>query len=150
MKILVATDGSDYSKAAIEKCCQIIAKPDDTSVKIVSVTQIITAVATEPFPFSAHYNYKANKDLREQAENFVKKAEAAISQTFPDSALRVSTEVLNGSAGKAIVEAAQKWEADLIVVGSHGYGFWDRMLVGSVSQAVVHHAPCSVMIVRTL
>ncbi len=49
---------------------------------------------------------------------------------------------------ESIVEEAQKWSADLIVLGSHGYGFWERMLLGSVSNAVVHHAPCSVLIVR--
>jgi len=148
MKILIATDGSDYSKAAIEKCCQIIAKPDDTSVKIVSAAQIVTSVATEPLPFSASYIQEADTALREQATGYVAEAKETISQKFPDSNLSVSTQVLDGSAGKAIVEAAQDWGADLIVVGSHGYGFWNRMLVGSVSQAVVHHAPCSVLIVR--
>jgi nucleotide-binding universal stress UspA family protein len=148
MKILVATDDSDYSKAAIEKCCQIIAKPADTSVKIVSAAQIVTSVATEPLPFSASYIQQADTALRDMATNYVTEAREKILQNFPDSDLDVLTKVLNGSAGKAIVEAAQDWGADLIVIGSHGYGFWNRMLVGSVSQAVVHHAPCSVMIVR--
>lgn len=148
MKILVATDGSDYSKAAIEKCCQIIAKPDNTTIKIVSVAQIVTSVATEPFPFSAAYIQEADTALRDQAMSFVTDAKKTILEKFSDSNLSVSTEVLDGSAGKAIVEEAQEWEADLIVVGSHGYGFWNRVLVGSVSQAVINHAPCSVLIVR--
>ncbi len=148
MKILVATDGSDYSKAAIEKCCQIIAKPEDTSVKIVSAAQIVASAATEPLPFAASYIQEADTDHRNMAAGYVAEAKEIISQNFPDSNLSVSTEVLNGSAGKAIVEAAQEWGADLIVIGSHGYGFWNRMLVGSVSQTVVHYAPCSVMVVR--
>ena len=40
------------------------------------------------------------------------------------------------------------WKADLIVVGSHGYPTWERLLLGSVSQAVVSHAKCSVEVVR--
>jgi nucleotide-binding universal stress UspA family protein len=150
MKILIATDGSDYSKAAIEKCCLVIAKPEETSVKIVSAAQVMRSVATEPLPFplSGGYIEQADTALREQAMSHVTEAKEMISQKFSDSDLSISTEVLNGSAGKAIVEAAEVWEADLIVVGSHGYGFWNRVLVGSVSQAVVHHAPCSVMIVR--
>jgi nucleotide-binding universal stress UspA family protein len=60
----------------------------------------------------------------------------------------VANEVLRGGAAPAIVEAACEWDADLIVVGSHGYGFWSRALLGSVSNSVVHHAPCSVLIVR--
>lgn len=148
MKILIATDGSDYSKAAIERCCQIIAKPEDTSLKIVSAAQIVTSVATEPLPFAANYIQEADTASREMAKAFVTEAGETILQNFPDSDIAVSTEVLNGSAAKAIVEAAQEWGADLIVIGSHGYGFWNRVLVGSVSQAVVHHAPCSVLIVR--
>jgi nucleotide-binding universal stress UspA family protein len=56
--------------------------------------------------------------------------------------------VLTGSARRTIVEAAEAWGADLIVVGSHGYRSWERMLLGSVSQAVAAHAACSVEIVR--
>jgi nucleotide-binding universal stress UspA family protein len=47
-----------------------------------------------------------------------------------------------------ITEEAQKWEADLIIVGSHGQSFWSRALLGSVSNAVVNHAPCSVLVVK--
>lgn len=150
MKILIATDGSDYSKAAIEKCCRIIAKPEETSVKIVSVAQVMLSVATEPLPLplSGGYIEQADTALREQALSHLTEAEETIARHFPGSDLDISTAVLNGSAGKAIVEDAQDWGADLIVVGSHGYGFWNRVLVGSVSLAVVHHAPCSVLIVR--
>ena len=47
-----------------------------------------------------------------------------------------------------IVEEAERWGADLILVGSHGYGSVKRFMLGSVSQAVATHAPCSVEIVR--
>ena len=47
-----------------------------------------------------------------------------------------------------IVEEAQNWEADLIIVGSHGHGFWKRSFLGSTSDKVIHNAPCSVLVVR--
>jgi len=47
-----------------------------------------------------------------------------------------------------IVEAAEEWDADMIVVGSHGHGFWGRLALGSVSDAVIHQAPCSVLIAK--
>ena len=46
------------------------------------------------------------------------------------------------------VETAEEFGSDLIIVGSHGYSRWERLLLGSVSQSVVHHAPCSVLVVR--
>ena len=59
-----------------------------------------------------------------------------------------SGEILAGSARAVILDEAERWKADLIVVGSHGYGAWQRFLLGSVSQAVVSHAKCSVEVVR--
>ena len=64
-------------------------------------------------------------------------------------ALQVSSDVLPGSPRRLIVEEAETWGADLIVVGSHGYRTWERMLLGSVSQTVAAHAECSVEIIRS-
>ena len=63
--------------------------------------------------------------------------------------MTISTEVLFGSPDSRIVETAEQWHADLIVIGSHGYSRWERLLLGSVSDSVLHHAPCSVLVVRT-
>ncbi|HQZ97301.1 MAG TPA: universal stress protein, partial [Pyrinomonadaceae bacterium] len=60
----------------------------------------------------------------------------------------ISGEVLFGSPGSRIVETAEQIGADLIIIGSHGYRRWERILLGSVSSSVVHHAPCSVLVVR--
>jgi nucleotide-binding universal stress UspA family protein len=61
----------------------------------------------------------------------------------------VRTKILDGLPADVIVEEARDWSADLIVVGSHGYGFMKRMLLGSVAGAVVANAPCSVHVVRS-
>jgi len=53
-----------------------------------------------------------------------------------------------GAPSRMIIESATNWGADLIVVGSHGRGFWGRVMLGSVSDAILHHAPCSVLVVR--
>jgi nucleotide-binding universal stress UspA family protein len=62
--------------------------------------------------------------------------------------LIITTAVIDGSPKSAILEEAETFGADLIVVGSHGYGAVDRFMLGSVSHAVSLHAKCSVEIVR--
>jgi nucleotide-binding universal stress UspA family protein len=69
-------------------------------------------------------------------------------QESEDKTLKISTEIIEGSPRQAIVDEADRWGADLIVMGSRGLGTWNRLLLGSVSSAVVNHAKCSVEIVR--
>jgi nucleotide-binding universal stress UspA family protein len=87
-----------------------------------------------------------DKAARDQAQDAIDTAAAILSEAGCN--LAVSTEILMGSPKRVIVEEAEKWRADLIVVGSHGYRTWERMLLGSVSHLVALHAECSVEIVR--
>ncbi|MBO0857394.1 MAG: universal stress protein [Chloracidobacterium sp.] len=61
--------------------------------------------------------------------------------------LRSSQEVKDGHPKDVILDEAEKWGADLIVLGSHGYNGWERFLLRSVSHAVASHTHCSVEIV---
>ncbi len=65
-----------------------------------------------------------------------------------ESGVRVSFLIWEGSPGEAIVDVATSEEVDLVVVGSHGRGSVGRILIGSVSEHVVRHAPCPVLVVR--
>ncbi len=150
MKILIATDGSDYSKSAIDALANIVAKPETTAFKIVSSVEFPTMLPTNGFIVaSADYYDEFEKAGHEQAKNAVEQAETQIRSLFPSETLDITAEIVNGSPQRVLVEKAADWGADLIVVGSHGYGFWSRALLGSVSNSVVHHAPCSVLVVRT-
>ncbi|HEX8268222.1 MAG TPA: universal stress protein [Pyrinomonadaceae bacterium] len=148
MKILIATDGSEFSRQAIEKACEMLADKGNNSVEIVSVYEEVANAAAEPFAVSAEYIQEMEKLGREQAAAFVSEAEEIIRERFKDSTVQITTKIVKGTPGRAIVEEAQDWGADLIVVGSHGYGFWGRAFLGSTSDKVVHHAPCSVLVVR--
>jgi nucleotide-binding universal stress UspA family protein len=148
MKILLATDGSEYSQAAIGFCRNIIAQPEGTSVKILSSVERPVPIAAEPFAVSAEYYNDLEKTGREQAKEFVGQAESQLLSLFPNASVDITTEIISGLPQQAIVERARDWGADLIVIGSHGYGFWTRTLLGSVSNSVVHNAPCSVLVVR--
>lgn len=147
MKILITTDGSDFSRAAVEKCCRIINRPEETAVKIVSVYEVFVPI--DAFTAPADFSEEMENSAREQAEEFADQAVAQIRECFPESTgIDLSVQISMGSPDQILLETAEEWSADLIVVGSHGRGFWGRMLLGSVSDSLVHHAPCSVLVVR--
>jgi nucleotide-binding universal stress UspA family protein len=148
MKIIIATDGSDFSRNAIAKFCRSTVDPEKLKVKIVSVYEELAALAAEPFAIPAEYYTQFNAEAQARAEKFASDAAKQIRKCFPDADIDIETESIMGTPGKSIVQAARDWNADLIVVGSHGYGFWSSALLGSVSDSVIHHAPCSVLVVR--
>lgn len=145
-KILIATDGSDFGTNAVDKACEYI-DPTNTEVKIISAYFQTIYVGTDPAFASSQLYGQIEQDLRMVSAGVVETAANRMRRHFPDSRLRLTTEVIRGPAAKEIVDKAEKWSADLIVVGSHGYGFFGRLL-GSVSNDVVHNAQCSVLVVR--
>jgi len=105
----------------------------------------------EPFVGAVDFYRETENAIRAQAETAVQQAKERLrgQEGIGPAEGQITREVLIGSPARRIVEEAQTWKADLIVIGSHGYGFWERMMLGSVSQSVVHHASCSVLVVRT-
>ena len=144
MKILLATDGSSFSQAAASELSQR-SFPPGTEVKIISVVHPWPFIPEPTFVLAAAH-YESLEQGRKSAAEILSKAAKKISESA--SQLLVTTEMLEGSPKQAIVEEAERWGADLVIVGSHGYGPAKRFLLGSVSQAVAVHAPCSVEIVR--
>ena len=146
MKIILATDGSPCSDTAVNEVARM-PLPADTQVRIISVVEPPAPLVAEPYMGVIEYFEEAEKALRQQASETVERAAAKLRAGQSTSA-QVSTEVLTGSPKRTLVEEAESWGADLIVVGSHGYKSWERLLLGSVSQAIAAHAQCSVLIVR--
>src|SRR5574338_925419 len=147
MKILVAVDGSAFSDAALDEV-KNRPWPPQSEVKIITVveTPLIVGIGVEPWP--ADYFEELEKAGREAARTVIDKAVQKLEETS-DKTLKISSEIIGGPVRQVIIEEAEKWDADLIVMGSRGLGAWNRLLLGSVSSAVVHHANCSVEIVRT-
>ena len=148
MRVLLPTEGSDFSHAALEKCCKLFDKSENTEIRILSAVEP-TYTPPEPFAVSADYVRDIDAAATKKANELVAQAAAEVRTGFPDLAVGLTTKVAKGPAEQAIVEEAENWGADLIVMGSHGYGFWQRAVLGSVSNSVAHHAPCSVLIVRS-
>ena len=143
MKILIAVDGSECSDVAVEE----VAKrpwPTDSVVRIISVAETLPL---EVLSLPPRYREDIERAARHRAETIVERAIARLS----DSDVRIlpiSSTVVVDSPKDAIVEEAERWGADLIVVGSHGYRGPERALLGSVSHAVATQAKCSVEIAR--
>jgi nucleotide-binding universal stress UspA family protein len=147
MKILLAVDGSAYSEAAIEE----VGKrpwPPQSEIKIITAAETPLMVGMEPWAISPEYFEELEKSLREAGDAVIRDALKKLKESG-DKTSKISTEIIQGPPRQVIVEEAEKWGADLIVMGSRGLGTWNRLLLGSVSSTVVHHAKCSVEIVRT-
>jgi nucleotide-binding universal stress UspA family protein len=146
MKILLAVDGSAFSDAAVE---EVVRRPwlPDSEVKVITAAETPIIVGMEPWAASPDYFESLEKSVRGVAQGVIQNALTKL-KTTDDKSLKISSEIIQGSPKQVIVEEAEKWNADLVIMGSRGLGTWNRLLLGSVSNSVVHHAKCSVEIVR--
>lgn len=144
MKLLFATDGGKQSDAAIETIRHFAWGPGD-EIKVISVVDMALPMAIDIYGGFLPDTSELEKTARENASKIVTES----AEKMRPFAEHVTTDILFGSPDSRIVETAEEWGATLIVVGSHGYSRWERLLLGSVSDSVVHHAPCSVLVVRT-
>jgi nucleotide-binding universal stress UspA family protein len=146
MKLLVAVDGSDYSEASV---ALLQGLPLPRHAEVVLFTVVESAV---PFDREIEDVTEAEADvLRPRGENLLderRRLVNALAEKLQDTGWSVSVEVEHGHPADRIVAAAEALDADHIVVGSHGLTGLERFLLGSVSRAVVQHAPCSVLVVR--
>jgi len=144
MKILVPIDGSPFSTLAIQTVIQQ-ARPQSTEVLVLHVVDVLAALSMYDEYGTSSEILKIERDRENLAAELVKRA----AQTIRDAGFQVSTRVERGVPKKDIVEIANAWGADLIVIGSHGRKGVDHFLLGGTSEAVARHAACSVMIVRS-
>jgi nucleotide-binding universal stress UspA family protein len=146
MKILIAVDGSSFSDLAVEEVASR-PWPAGSEARVVSVVEppLIPAVDSLTLP-EAYYD-ELEKAGEEQAQAALDRAIGCLQSDQKDR-LILTSEIVKGYPKHAILDEAERWGSDLIVVGSHGYSGLTRLLLGSVSQAVATHAKCSVEIVR--
>lgn len=148
MKILVATDGTEYSREVLDAVLKYNLSDGD-DIKVISVVDMGVPMSVDLYGGFLPATIEIEAAVRENAEKTVKQAGQQIKDKISNDKIVVSTETLSGSPESRIVETAEAMSADIIIVGSHGYNRWERLLLGSVSDSVVHHAPCSVLVVRS-
>jgi nucleotide-binding universal stress UspA family protein len=145
MKILIAVDGSEVSQLAVK---EVAGWPliEGAVVRVLTVVDALYPSPPEGWGVSQEYLDEIERTASARAGEVAEAAADALREHHAE--LDVSCVILKGSAKFVILDQAEAWNADLIVLGSHGYSRLERIIIGSVSHAVVSHAKCSVLVVR--
>lgn len=147
MKILIANDGSEFGEAAVDFCAGLIDRTRENEVKIVTVVEPAASLELETIIESVDELASSDSPATLAARKVAETSAGRLGDLIGGSTA-VNGEALAGPAARTIVEEANRWNADLIVLGSHGRGFWKRAWTGSVADRVSHHAQCSVLVVK--
>src|SRR4029077_1613910 len=150
MKILLATDGSEGSQAAVKSLASR-PWPSGSGVRIISAVQLLVPEnQMSAASLSSVYPASLLEDVMNEARGRAQEAVANARKGLLASGLKLSqSETMPiGDPPVTILNQATEWGADLIVLGSHGWRGIDRVLMGSVSESVALHAHCSVEVIR--
>lgn len=146
MKILLATDGSESARAAVD-CLLRFPFPRNSEVTLLTVI--------DRNVFKNEEVSSINEEQRDELEETEKIVQLAAQELLAEEATRLtgagwseSRELRIGHPAEEIVSLAEQLDSDCIIVGSHGTSGIRRFLLGSVSDYVLQYAPCSVLIVK--
>ena len=152
MNVLLAVDDSEPSRVALE-AVRSRAWSNDTQLRVLCVAPVMLGMSVTGVPVAGSPGtaspvlsagqLDAQKVLVDRARTLAEGTCASLRDL-----LRCEPRWRQGTPGVEIVHEARAWPADLIVLGSRGYGAIKSALLGSVATYVLHHAPCSVEVVR--
>lgn len=139
--ILVGVDGS---KPSLDAARYAMGLAEQTKAKL---TFLFVIETPQVIPFGPMSGYVTTAPAR--SEEDVKRAEAIVEALAKERpGLNITTRVELGSPEELLVDLAGKLAVDLLVVGARGHNAAQRFLLGSVSDRVMHHAPCPTLVVR--
>ena len=147
MRVLLAVDGSACSDMAVQAVIDGF-RPDATQVRVLHAVEWMREM---PLCFQYAHGPKAGDDVVECRNKSFDRARELVERVAAQlefKGFHPSVSTPDADPRHGIVEAAREWPAELIVMGSHGRRGMDRLLLGSVAESVVRHAPCSVHVVR--
>ena len=153
IRILIATDGSEQADTAVAHVARR-SWPDGTRARVLAVMETLVPALPELVPalegqtFATEPAYRVIEAADEKERGRLGWTTQGDAERLQRSGLSVEAVVVEGDPRQAINAEASHWQADCIFVGARGLGTLDRLLLGSVSGAVVSHAHCAVEIVR--
>ena len=142
-RILIGDDGSSEAEAMITELAKR-SWPAGTEARVVGAVEVFTPAGIGDEFVAATALADAEVHEKKRLQNAVERCRG----TFAAAGLAVSTVVEEGDPAKVLIREAENWKADAIFVGPRGAGRMERLLLGSVSKAVLAHAPCTVEVVR--
>jgi len=142
--IVVGTDGSDTARQAVREAVELAAALG-ASIELVSAYEPVAGQRLRDEAREAPRDLQWMVNVREDVEATLREAAAEVEA----AGVPVRTYAREGDAADAILDVAEERGADLIVVGNKGMTGAKRFLLGSVPNKISHHAPCSVLIIRT-
>ncbi len=142
--IVVGTDGSDTATQAVRQAIEL-ARDVGAKVEFVSAYEPVPkqrlSAERRDAPEDVQWAINPREDVDATLE--------AAAELAREAGVTVTTYARQGDPADAVLDVAEEIEADLIIVGNKGMTGAKRFLLGSVPNKVSHHAPCSVMIIRT-
>ena len=144
MKILVSASGSyDADPDGSLEVAASFPWPEGSEIHVVSVAEVIQPIMVGMVPDAID---AGEVQVRTDAEATIAATQGA--QRFRSYGFHAEGLCLTGDPETEILDYAHRWGADLIVVGSHDRSAIDKFLTGSVSESIVKHAPCSVLVLK--
>jgi nucleotide-binding universal stress UspA family protein len=143
-RILVATDGSDHARKAIDLACDIASK-NNATVYLVHVVPLGHLTSQVGWPYAPREVGSFMDWLRREGERIIEQAEK---EAEAKGVKTVQSYSLEGDPAREILQFAKKNDVDMVVLGSHGAGSAETLLLGSVSHKISHLSTCTCVTVK--
>jgi nucleotide-binding universal stress UspA family protein len=146
MRILLAIDGAPCSAAAVSAAAKYCSSPANQ----LQVLHVVDWPGSLPYSFGFTEGRHAGQAVLEARDRMIGEGQALVTRvanSLRRDGFEPATSVVVGDVAETILQGAAGWRADLVILGTHGRGGLDRLVMGSVAEAVLRQAKCPVEIV---
>ena len=139
-KLLVSIDGPENSFRALEQAIFLATKIQEAQITVLYIIEALPSL----YIYSPKIMEKLCVDYKSESLKIVERCKEMANK----SGVNINTVLLEGDPASKIIGYSDREKFDLIIIGSRGMGKFKEMIIGSVSNKVLHHAKSSVMLVR--